>query len=390
MTRMIDCDQHLFEPRTMWSDYADPARRHLAIGMGEDPAGHTHVAWNGRRFGVAHVPIPGDTDGVGRYMAEVRAGTPALARYDEVLPPAYHDPVARLAALDAMGIDETVLFPNYGLLWERVLREDLEATRVNMGAWNRYALEVAAAGRGRLHPVAHLTLRDLAWLDEQLRTLAGGGIRLAMISPGLVDGRPLSHPDLDRAWAAFVHHGVSPVFHVANVERPFADAWYTDDRHGDGEERSDLVLTSVFLWTGAALALADLTINGVLHRHPDLRVGVMELSAIWVPLFLQFLDGGVAFTSRLNGRAPFAYSMHPSDYVRSHVRIAGFSYERPDFLSRQAGDLFMACSDWPHSEGTARAVDDYRGILDDRQKDPTAAAGLLASNLAWLMRRDPR
>jgi hypothetical protein len=48
-------------------------------------------------------------------------------------------------------------------------------------------------------------------------------------------------------------------------------------------------LTSVFCWTGAALALADLSINGVLHRHPDLRIGIMELSAIWLPLFLQFL-----------------------------------------------------------------------------------------------------
>ena len=386
MTRMIDCDQHLFEPRTMWSDYADPARRPLAIGMVEDRAGHTHVAWNGRRFGVAHVPVPGDTDGVGRYMAEVRAGTPAAARYDEVLPPAYGDPVARLAALDAMGIDETVLFPNYGLLWERVLRDDLEATRTNMAAWNRFAIEVAATGRGRLHPVAHLTLRDIPWLEGQLAALSAGGIRLAMISPGLVDGRPLSHPDLDRAWAAFVARGVTPVFHVANVERPFADAWYTDDRHGDDEERSDLVLTSVFLWTGAALALADLSINGVLHRHPDLRIGIMELSAIWLPLFLQFLDGGVHFTSRLNGRAPFAYAMTPSEYVRSHVRVAGFYYERPDFLSRQAGDLFMACSDWPHSEGTATAVADYAAILPAATGGESPASGLLGGNLRWLLR----
>ena len=385
MAQMIDCDQHLFEPRTMWRDYADPARRDLAIGMVEDAAGHTHVAWNGRRFGVAHVPVPGETDAVGRYMADVRAGVPAAERYDDILPPAYVDPIARLAALDAMGIEQSVLFPNYGLLWERVLREDLEATRVNMAAWNRYAIEVAATGRGRFHPVAHLTLRDVDWLEGQLRALAAGGVRLAMISPGLVDGRQLSHPELDRAWAAFVEHGVSPVFHVSNVERPFGDAWYTDDGHDD-ESQSDLVLTSVFLWTGAALALADLTINGVFHRHPDLRIGVMELSAIWVPLFLQFLDGGVSFTSRLNGRRPFEYSMYPSEYVRTHVRVAGFSYERPDFLSRQAGDLFMACSDWPHSEGTARAVDDYAAFLFKDGAEKTEAAGLLAGNLGWLLR----
>ena len=39
------------------------------------------------------------------------------------------------------------------------------------------------------------------------RTLAAGGVRLAMIAPAIVDGKPLSHPDLDRVWAAFVEHG---------------------------------------------------------------------------------------------------------------------------------------------------------------------------------------
>jgi hypothetical protein len=285
-----------------------------------------------------------------------------------------------------MGIAATVLFPNYGLGWERVLRDDLAATRANMGAWNRFALEIAAAGRGRLHPVAHLTLRDLDWLDRQLAALAGGGVRLAMISPGLVDGRALSHPDLDRAWSAFVEHGVTPVFHVANVERPFADAWYTD-AGPDDETRDDLVLTSVFLWTGAALALADLTINGVFHRHPDLRIGVMELSAIWLPLFLRFLDGGVDFTTRLNGRAPFPLDRKPSDYVERHVRVAAFSYERADLLARQSADVFMACSDWPHSEGTAHALADYRRAAD--ALTPDAAPALFERNLAWLLRSGP-
>ena len=183
-------------------------------------------------------------------------------------------------------------------------------------------------------------------------------------------------------------HGISPVFHVANVERPFADAWYTDAASGPEEpgERSDLVLSSVFLWTGVALALADLTIHGVLHRHPDLRLGIMELSAPWLPLFLMYLDGGIEFTTRLNGRAPFEFATRPSEYVRSHVRIAGFSYERPDRLARRVGDLFMACSDWPHTEGSAHPLEDYRR-LGGESTTPAAAPGLFGANLAWLLRR---
>ncbi len=64
------------------------------------------------------------------------------------------------------------------------------------------------------------------------------------------------------------------------------------------------MLDSVFLSTAAALACTDLIVNGVLERHPDLRIGIVELSAVWVPLYLMMLDGGFDFVTRLNGRTP--------------------------------------------------------------------------------------
>ena len=73
-------------------------------------------------------------------------------------------------------------------------------------------------------------------------------------------------------WRAFVEHGVRPVFHVADQRRPFADAWYTDP-----PDAFISTLDSVFLWTAAALACTDLILNGTLERHPDLRIGIVEL-----------------------------------------------------------------------------------------------------------------
>ena len=273
------------------------------------------------------------------------------------------------------------MFPNYGLAWERTLRGDLDATRANMGAWNRWTATVVAEGGGRLHPVAHVTMRDLDWLDAELADLSAAGVRLAKLAPALVDGRPLSHPDHDRAWAAFVDHGITPVFHVANVTRPFADAWYESD-----PEPGNPALASVFLWASPALVLADLTLNGVFVRHPDLRIGVMELSAVWMPMFLQYLDGGYRFHRRLHGASIIDLERSPSRYVREHVRVAAFSYERPDLLGAQTGDLFMACSDYPHSEGTSRPVDDYCDASDGSVA-PAEAHGLFTDNVNWLLRR---
>src|SRR3954452_15422570 len=168
-----------------------------------------------------------------------------------------------------MGIDEAMLFPNYGLLWERRLSGDLAALLANMAAWNRWCATVAA--HPRLAPVGHLTLRDLDWLETQLTALAAAGVKTAMIAPALVDGRPLSHPDLDRAWSAFVAHDIAPVFHVADQPRVFADGWYPPD--GDS---NIAVIDSVFLHTAAALACTDLIVHGVLDLHPTLRIGIVE------------------------------------------------------------------------------------------------------------------
>jgi predicted TIM-barrel fold metal-dependent hydrolase len=277
-----------------------------------------------------------------------------------------------------MGVDEAVVFPNFGLTWERTLDVDLPALEANMTAWNRWCGSVRTDGRGKVHPVAHLTLRDEHWLSTELERLERDGVRLAMIAPALVDGRPLSHPDHDPMWRAFVDHGVTPLFHVADQRRPFDEAWYTDP-----PDAFVSTLDSVFLWTAAALACSDLILNGALERHPDLRIGVVELSAVWVPMYLMMLDGGSQFTARLNGRPLAELAMKPSDYFRRQVRVSSFAYELPSRLIRQTGDLYMCCSDYPHSEGTATPLADYTGSA--KPVRPEDAPGLFGENMSMLL-----
>lgn len=378
---VIDCDMHLMEPRDLWASYADPSDRDLALRLTEDELGHTWLVHGARRLELAFRQRPGETEAVGRQVLRARRGEPAEHSYDELHPPVYTDPDARLGHLDEQGIDEAVLFPNYGLAFELPLADDVRSLEVNMAAWNRYAVEVAQQGHGRLHPVGHLTLRDPEWLEIQLGRLAAGGVRLAMVAPALVEGRRLSHPDLDRVWGAFVDHGITPVFHVGAFQRPFDAAWYEDD-----PDEINPVLSSVFLSTPAALALADLAVHGVFAKYPDLRLGVMELSALWVPLFLLSLDGGFDFHARFNGEPLRRLDLKPSEYVRQHVRVAAFAYESPDRLTRRAGDMFMACSDFPHSEGTATMLADYARMAPGLG-GPTESPGFFGDNVSWLLRR---
>jgi predicted TIM-barrel fold metal-dependent hydrolase len=321
------------------------------------------------------------TSAIGDWHERIRRGDPPVERYDDMLPRHYWDPAARADQLGRMGLDEAVVFPNFGLLWERTLDASLPALTANMTAWNRWCANVVIDGKGRVHPVAHLTLRDPQWLRDELASLARADVKLAMVAPALVDDRPLSHPDHDVLWRAFVEHGITPVFHVADQRRPFADGWYTEP---DGSFVSPL--ESVFLWTAAALAATDLILNGVFDRIDDLRIGIVELSAVWVPMFVMMLDGGFDFTTRLNGRPIAPLRRRPSEYFLDNFRVSSFSYELPARLIAQTGDIYMCCSDYPHSEGTATPLDDYRaphrhGIA------PEAAPRLFRENVEFLLRR---
>jgi predicted TIM-barrel fold metal-dependent hydrolase len=376
VTGIIDSDQHLYEPRTMWIDHIDPGMRAEALRIEDDDLGYAWLTWGHRRLAIADVTIPGETARIGRQRRRQRAGELSEYTYDEALPADFWEPSARVARLDGFGVDSAVLFPNFGLLWERRLSESLPALTANMAAWNRWAATVAAGGGGRLHPVGHLTLRDDDWLLAQLRELATAGIRLAMIAPSLVDGRPLSHPDHDRIWSAFVDHAVTPCFHVADQPRVFDDGWYTDP-----DDSLVPALESVFLWTPPALAVTDLIANGTLARHPGLRIGIVELSSIWVPMYLLMLDGGLEFIASMNGRPLADLDLRPSEYFRRQVRVSAFSYELPKRLRTHAGDLFMCCSDYPHAEGTATPLRDYENV----NTTPADAPGLFHDNAAFLL-----
>ncbi len=374
MVTVIDSDQHLFESRTMWSEHIDPAHRDEALSIVDDELGYSWLTWRDRKLSLVHVQHPGKTAELGHMTERCRQGEPPEYAYDDELPEEYWNPAARMRQLTAMGLDGAVLFPNFGLLWERRLSSSLPALTANMSAWNRWCATVVAEGAGRLHPVAHLTLRDPQWLESELEALAAAGVRLGMIAPAAVDGRPLSHPDHERLWSAFVDHGVTPVFHVADQPHILDDAFYPDP-----DEAFVPPLESIFLWVPPAVAVTDLITNGVLERHPQLRIGIVELSSIWVPLYLRMLDGGWDFTTALNGRAPAELSMPPSGYFRRQVRVSAFSYERPDKLISASGDLFMCCSDYPHSEGTSTPLDDYR------TSSPDDSPGLFHDNIAALL-----
>ncbi|MGP0031939.1 MAG: amidohydrolase family protein [Acidimicrobiales bacterium] len=375
----IDVDQHLFEKRDTWVRHIDPAHRDDALSIVDDDAGWPWLTWRGRPLSPIEIPFPERSADIGEERLLRLGGARAPYTFEERVPANYGEAGPRLEVLDRFGFDAAVVFPNFGLLWEKMLAEDRGAQRANARAFNRFMAEVCDEGQGRLFGVAHLLLHDPAWAVEEVRRVRAAGVRLAMVAPAPVDGKPLSHPDFDPVWAACSDEGVAPVFHVSGFESPLHPAW----RQGELETGESL-FDSIFLWLAPAVALADLILHGTLDRFPDLRLGVVELTAGWVPSFLLHIDGASDFYALRHGGPYRPLALRPSEYFFRQVRVAALPYEMPNRLVPKVGDrTFMVGSDWPHAEGVADPRAAAERAADGLAEGPRAH--LLGDNARWLL-----
>ena len=101
-------------------------------------------------------------------------------------------------------------------------------------------------------------------------------------------------------------------------------------------------------------------------------------------MYLMMLDGGLDFAATLNGQPLAELDMKPSEYFRRQVRVSAFSYEQPERLWAKSDALYMCCSDYPHSEGTATPMPDYEKV----DATPGNDAPLFHDNVEFLLRAD--
>jgi predicted TIM-barrel fold metal-dependent hydrolase len=377
---ILDVDQHLFEPRGAWRDHIDPTFHDDALAIEDDALGWPWLTWRGQQMYPVESQRPMHPEEVGEERVLRQKGAPAPSSYEDRVPASYTDPRARLAQLDEFGVDASVLFPNFGLLFEEMLGGDLPVLCANLRAYNRWLVSTLSGHGDRLFGVGHVSLRDADWAVEEIARLGRDGIRLAMVAPSPVNGRPLADPALDRLWAAFCEAGVAPVFHVGNFAGPLDPAWHACD-----PEPVDRMLDSVMLWVAPAVALANMILHGTLERFPDLRIGVVELTAGWVPGFMLNLDGASDFYAARHGGPIKELPLRPSEYLLRQVRVAALAYERPSYLVQKVSDdVFMFGSDWPHAEGIAHPRADYERAIEPLS--PAARDKVMGANAAWLLR----
>ena len=144
MTTIIDSDQHLStSPTALWAEHIDPAHRHEALSIVDDELGYPWLTWRDRRLDMADVQLPGETVTMDKYRGALppapAARSTTTTRHCRLV---YWVPPPVSGTCRSLGLDEAVVFPNFGLLWERRLSVSLPTLTANMAAWNRWCATV--------------------------------------------------------------------------------------------------------------------------------------------------------------------------------------------------------------------------------------------------------
>jgi predicted TIM-barrel fold metal-dependent hydrolase len=275
----------------------------------------------------------------------------------------------RPRALDLLGFASQLVFDTFSSA--PVLRFDRDgdtALAVAVArAQHRAVLEWCSVD-ARLLPVLVVPVGDIDAACALTRDALDAGAAAIQIGQYPTRHSP-SHVGLEPLWAMCAEAGVPVVLHVAgagaNVMPP---AYFENGRppvpdfHGGDTNFKSIDYMSIPL--PVMQTLNALVIDGVLMRHPELRIGVIELGASWVPGWMRMLDSAhEAF--RKNEERLQALELRPSEYVQRQVRVTPYPHEDTGWTIANAGDgVCLFSSDFPHVEGGRNPVNRFERSMD--------------------------
>lgn len=356
-----DADSHVMELPEWLPSYADPPYRDrirpFSIG-GTGPAD------------VAERMIARARRRVGDPAAREAAEAELLTRKSWDGLGAFHAP-DRSRALDLLGFRAQLVFSTFAP-GQIELGGDVDVAYAASRALTRAIVEFCAGDR-RLLPVTFIPLDVPERAIAEARFALDAGVKGITLSPLPPRTHSLTHPALHPLYAMAAERGVPILFHVENeaprkVAPGFAEnGWEGQtDFHGGGENFTGLLYMAVSHWV--EVALAALVFDHVLERFPRLRVGVIELGAVWVPAWLERMEIVVDTFGRTESRLR-GLPLRPTEYVRRQVRVTPYPTEHVGRLIERCGpELFLFSSDYPHVEGGRNPLKRFAQSLAGRSE----------------------
>jgi predicted TIM-barrel fold metal-dependent hydrolase len=276
----------------------------------------------------------------------------------------------RPRTLDLIGVASQLVFNTF---YNRRLHDwehesDLDFSYGVARAHNRGMVEFCSVD-SRLLPTCYVPLADFERTEAMAKEALEMGAAALLIPSGCPKGHSPSHVGLDPLWAIAQEAEIPVVFHVGGTG-DLIDADYFQnglpippDFHGGEENFRSVDYMGI---PGPPMqTLATMIFDGVLERFPELRIGVIEQGAIWLPSWMRQMESAFDAFARHEERLQ-KLSIRPSEYVKRQIRATPYPTEDLGWITEQIGpEICLFSTDYPHVEGGRRPVERFERSLGD-------------------------
>ena len=365
-----DADAHIMETPTWLRDNADPALRDRIDALtypGGNELQQSAIEFDENEDLVAGFERLTQRHQAPDYVAAEKAEIMLRKNYAATGSFIAED---RARALDILGFASQLVFNTFynSRLCEWEHSGDTDFAIGTARAHNRGISEFCSVDR-RLLSTLYVPLADLdraPALAEEAIEMGAGALLIASACP---PGHSPSHIGLDPVWSMAADAGVPVVFHVGGTGELLDQNYFNNglpvppDFHG-GEENFRSV-DYMAIPVQPAQTLATMIFDGVFERFPDLRVGVVEQGAIWVPSWMRQMESAIDAFGRHEERLQ-KLSLRPSEYVRRQMKFTPYPTEDVGWIVEQAGsEVVLFSSDYPHVEGGRRPIERFERSLEN-------------------------
>jgi len=354
--RLISVDDHVQEPPNLWTDRLSKSQfgdRIPHLERGSD--GTEHWVVDGQSL------LHGNASAAGALMPD-RNQEP---RNWEDVPAAAYVPVERLKAMDAAGIDASVLYPTVaGLAGEAFGRVDDPALEVAcVQAYNDWLLEEWASASDRFIPQCIVPIWPAeAAIAEMQRAVEKGhrGIVFPALPMHLRAVPHISDPDYDPVWSACEALGVPVSLHAgASPQLQYRAFSGLSPALSGAVDAVTKPVSSVFV-------LSLLSFSRVLLRHPRLRLIMAESALSWGMLYMEWADHQFEH----DGLAREGYDLKPSEMFHRQCFLTTWFDTIAPFVGHLGEDRILwstnfplATSTWPRTRETVDRC--FQGVTQE-------------------------
>lgn len=267
--------------------------------------------------------------------------TLALQQY-ESMPGARSSGIeARLADMDAEGIDKALVFPN--ALQVLFGYPDFEIRELCFRIYNQYLAELQERAPGRFYGVGLINWWDPKGTRQTLEELKSLGLKtfLLPLKPGVgPDGQPIDYTSaaMDPVWAEIEAAGLPVSHHI-----------------GEAPQLTQYNFLPIgFLHNAGGGTFREMfgryVFGGILDRHPGLRIGWYEGGINWVVSTLQDAELSYAsFRHTCNWNVQHDVEYYWKNHMWSSFMVDPLGLE---LIDRIGADRVMWAADYPHSESS--------------------------------------